>query len=206
MPATTPNRAYPYPVPADPVDVPGDMQRFAEAVDADLCTLTASIPLRPAFRLSANDAVRTTSSPPLNPYESLTFDTEDFNTGLPYTITITSVVNEGVVCVVRPQVAGFFWVHGAIAIPRPTDGTNRIEVRAEIRRETGTIMAAESSHLQPSASDGIRTGAIATGLELNGSTEGVQLGFFSRTAAGGLDRYTVVERSITVIRMSPTFP
>lgn len=36
MPATTPNRSYPYPVPTDPVDVPGDIQRLAEAVNDDV--------------------------------------------------------------------------------------------------------------------------------------------------------------------------
>lgn len=35
MPASTPNRNYPYPLGADPVDAAGDIQRLAEALDLD---------------------------------------------------------------------------------------------------------------------------------------------------------------------------
>ena len=41
MPATTPNRNYPYPVDADTIDVTGDIQRLAEAVDLDIVTAVA---------------------------------------------------------------------------------------------------------------------------------------------------------------------
>lgn len=206
MPAFTPNRNYPYSVPGDPADVPAAMQSLAEAIDTDVSALQQNVPIRPAFSIRGTNAIRAVTSPPLNTFESLTFDTELFNTGLDYTISTTSVVNEGVVCVVRPQLPGFFWLLASVAIPRPTDGTNRIEVKVGIRRENNAILVEESSHLQPSASDGIRTGAVAVGAELNGSTEGLQVAFSSRTAAGGLDTYTVLERTLTVIRMSPTFP
>ena len=36
MAGTTASRAYPYPSPGDAVDIPGDMQRLASAVDADV--------------------------------------------------------------------------------------------------------------------------------------------------------------------------
>lgn len=42
MPTTT-NYALPYPSPSDDVDVPGDMQALAEAVDADLVTVAATV-------------------------------------------------------------------------------------------------------------------------------------------------------------------
>ena len=41
MPATS-TWALPYPADADPVDVPGDLQALAEAVDADLTTVNAA--------------------------------------------------------------------------------------------------------------------------------------------------------------------
>jgi len=36
MPETTPNRGYPYPTDADQIDVAGDIQRLAEALDSDV--------------------------------------------------------------------------------------------------------------------------------------------------------------------------
>lgn len=36
MPANTPNRGYPYPLPADPVNIPGDLQSLAEDIDDDI--------------------------------------------------------------------------------------------------------------------------------------------------------------------------
>lgn len=36
MPGTTPNRHYPYPLDTEGIDVAGDVQRLAEALDADM--------------------------------------------------------------------------------------------------------------------------------------------------------------------------
>jgi len=38
MPGATANRAYPYPLGADPIDIAGDIQRLADAVDVDMNT------------------------------------------------------------------------------------------------------------------------------------------------------------------------
>lgn len=51
MPAFTPNRNYPYPVPTDTTDIPGDLQRLAEAVDADVQALQAIVGPRPMVRM-----------------------------------------------------------------------------------------------------------------------------------------------------------
>ena len=108
MPANTPNRLYPYPVPADTTDIPGDLQRLAEAVDADLCDLTANIPVRPALRIRGTDAIAASTFDPLNTGEELPFDTIDFNTGLPFFANAGTVVNEGFVWSIRPQLPGFY--------------------------------------------------------------------------------------------------
>lgn len=42
MPSTTANRAYPYPVAGDAVDIPGDMQRLASAIDTDVKAVKAT--------------------------------------------------------------------------------------------------------------------------------------------------------------------
>lgn len=41
MASTTGNRHYPFPVPADAVDVSGDLQRLAQAVDTDMTSVIA---------------------------------------------------------------------------------------------------------------------------------------------------------------------
>lgn len=205
MPGSTPNRAYPYPVPADTTDIPGDIQALAESVDADLCTLTASIPLRPALRIRGTNAIVASTFLPLNTGEELPFDTEDFNTGLPYFWNAGTVVNEGFVWSIRPQLPGFYHVVGTVSIPRPTSGTSRNMLAVSVLKNH-LIAAKNSNHLQPSASDGIRTGSARVGIHLNGTSDSLSLMFSSSVAAGGLDAYTVTERTLTIIRMSPTYP
>jgi hypothetical protein len=41
MPATTPNRAYPYPLPADSINVPRDIEALARAIDTDTAAVAA---------------------------------------------------------------------------------------------------------------------------------------------------------------------
>lgn len=47
MAGTTPNRLYPYPTSGDPFDVPGDLQRLAEAIDLDMQDLDDALVQRP---------------------------------------------------------------------------------------------------------------------------------------------------------------
>lgn len=205
MPATTPNRAYPYPLPADPTDIPGDLQRLAEAIDTDLCDLTANIPARPAIRIRGTEAIAASTFDPLNTGEELPFDTIDFTTGFPFLVSQGTVANEGFFWQIRPQIPGFFHVIGTVAIPRPTTGTSRNRLEVQLLKNSVPI-ARNSNHLQPSASDGIRTGSARTGIHMNGSTDGISLKFSSSVAAAGLDVYTVTERTLTLVRMSPTYP
>jgi hypothetical protein len=46
MPGATPGRGYPYPIDTDPIDVAGDIQRLAEAVDADHGVALAALEAR----------------------------------------------------------------------------------------------------------------------------------------------------------------
>lgn len=57
MPANTPNRGYPYSIPADNNDVAGSIQALAEAVDTDLFTLGPSILPRRVARVSRTTPV-----------------------------------------------------------------------------------------------------------------------------------------------------
>lgn len=57
MPANTPNRGYPYSIPADNNDVAAAIQSLAEAVDTDLATLAPSILARRVARVSRTTPV-----------------------------------------------------------------------------------------------------------------------------------------------------
>lgn len=211
MPANTPNRGYPYSLPADAVDIPGDIQRLAEAIDTDLATLTATIPTRPAMRLRGTDAFLTsTDTAVVGDGTSLPFDTEDFNTGITYTQQTNALGAASPTRSVRLTQPGIYFVMGTVAYPRPTSGTNRVKLGAYLKTGAGTgpvtRRARTETGLQPSASDGIRTLSVSTVLNtaiLLGSGY-ISLWFHSHLAAGGVDTYTVTERTLTVIRMNPT--
>lgn len=78
MPANTPNRGYPYSIPADNNDVAGAIQALAEAVDADLFSLGPSIVARRAARVSRTTPVSfgTTMTA-----RDITWNSLDFNIG-----------------------------------------------------------------------------------------------------------------------------
>lgn len=212
MPAFTPNRNYPYPVPADPVDVPGDLQRLAEAIDLDVAGLTSSIPLRPALRLRGTDAFLTsTDTAVVGDGTSLPLDIEDFNTGLNYTMQTHSFVGGPTTRSVRILDPGIYFVHGTVAYPRPTSGTNRVKLGIYLKAGQGLTIPAiriarGENSLQPTASDGIRTLSASTVFSSAGTvgTGYYSVWFHSHLAAGGVDTYTVTERTLTIIRMNPT--
>lgn len=198
MVAFTPNRGYPYSQPADPVDIPGDLQRLAEAVDTDVAALTANIPLRPAIRFRGTDAIAAVTFTPLNPGEELPFDFVSFDTGLPYAISGDHIT-------IRPQLPGYYYAVATISIPRPTTGTSRNGLTVRIKKNTITFTQ-NTNHLQPSASDGIRTGSARAGIHMNGTTDALVVEFASTLPTPALDQYTVTERTLTLVRMSPTYP
>ena len=197
MPAFTPNRNYPYSVPTDPTDVGPDIQRLAEAIDTDVSTLMANVPFRPAVRLRGTDALVAATFPPLNPGEGMPFDTVDFNTGIQFLYTGDADQS------VRILTPGHYFVIGTVAIPRPTSGVSRNMLRVSLLKNTVPI-SENASHLQPSASDGIRVGYASMNFSMNGTTDTVALQFSSTQPTAVLDQYTVTERTLTLIRMSPT--
>lgn len=76
---TTPNRAYPYPAPADPVDIPGDMQALAEAIDNDLETIAPLTSTRPFVSIATFEE----QNVPAGVETILEFDQVEFDNG-PY--------------------------------------------------------------------------------------------------------------------------
>lgn len=84
MPATTPNRGYPYPLPADPVDIPGDICALADAVNADLGVLEAMAVARPIAQIRSSQPQAVPKSVAVGgflPDTPLVFDSVDVDTG-----------------------------------------------------------------------------------------------------------------------------
>jgi hypothetical protein len=209
MPAFTPNRNYPYSVPADPVDIPGDIQRLAEAIDTDVHTLTENITVRPAMRLSGTDPFITTTTTGTG--ELLPLDNEDFNTGIEY-LRATQIVGSSVRRTIRILTPGLYFILGTVAYPRPTSGTNRIDMSVRLTAGPGfpgfpPTIARSGNALQPTPSDGIRTGSASTTWRITGvsaTDSNIGLEFLSRPAASSSDTFTVTERTLLFVRMDPT--
>jgi len=126
MPASTPNRLYPYPLPGDPVDVPGDIQRLAEAIDDDFTTLIADIGPRKFCQISSITPQVAETQPIVGVLNRFVFDTIDHdNAGLVQT-------SNGEVSIVIPD-TDYYWVYAEINTPQingtaATDPSFYIEV------------------------------------------------------------------------------
>jgi hypothetical protein len=73
MPASTPNRGYPYSIPADPADVAGALEDLATAIDTDLTTIAPTIRRRRVARATQPGSVSfgTTATTVAIPFSSL---------------------------------------------------------------------------------------------------------------------------------------
>lgn len=107
MPGTTANRGYPYPTPGDPTNVPGDIQKLAEAVNddvqANLATVTGTVRAIGSARSSGNQAILTGVE------TSLTYGIQ-----LQDTDNMVDVVGNPTVITTRQ--AGKYWVHALVSI------------------------------------------------------------------------------------------
>lgn len=107
MPATTPNRSYPYPVPTDETDVPGDIQRLAEAVNDDV---TANVVPAIGQRAMAKVRGSTPQTFDAGPTQRVIFDITRLDTD-----NMTDPVNQpGIITVNTP---GFYVCQFTALIP-----------------------------------------------------------------------------------------
>lgn len=113
MPATTPFRGYPYPVPGDPVNVPGDLQALAEAIDDDLEAVSAMIAARPSAQMRSSQAQSVaplTLSGGTLQLAALRFDSVDFDTG-----GFTSITTQPTLLTLT--VGRVYWVWATVQFP-----------------------------------------------------------------------------------------
>lgn len=213
MPANTPNRLYPYPLPADPTDIPGDMQRLAEAIDDDVCQLTADVHGRPAarFRGTGTYASPTPAFPvngPPTPYTArVPFDVVDFNTA---NIQMNSA-NVGD-RMIFPQDPGYYFALATVYVPVLTvAGASTIFMGLQIRRADGTnpgsllpsTRLAGCSHNVPvDANDrNVRVMSLGVGVFMNGSTDAFSVEWRADTTPD-VAEYVIGERTLTILKMT----
>jgi hypothetical protein len=212
MPATTPNRFYPYPLPADPTDVPGDMQKLAEAIDDDVCGIEATLTGRPVarFRGTGTFASPSTSAPlsppPSDSFYRVPFDTEDFNTaGL--VMQSQEVGNR----LIFPTRVGFYFVIATVYVPPLTvAGATVNYMGLQIRKGTiasPTTLAGRvsgSSHNLPVSSTddrGVRLMSVSAGIYMNGVTDAFCIEWRADSTPD-VAEYVINERTITVLQMT----
>ena|SRR5688572_16802214 len=214
MPGVTPSRLYPYPLPADPTDVPGDLQRLAEAIDADVCALQNGLTGRPVARFRGTGAYASTSTSrpfvnsPATPYDDrIPFNVEDFNTA---NVIMTSPdVGQRLIF---PDDPGFYAALVTVYVPVFTIAGATVSFmglqirRGDFTNPTSLITAPRlggSSHNVPvDAFDrNVRVMSLAVGCFMNGTTDAFSVEFRADTTPDTAE-YVIGERTITILKMT----
>lgn len=214
MPANTPSRGYPYPIPTDPTDIPGDMQRLAEAIDADVCALQNGLTARPVSRFrgttvfTSESTARANVNAPATPYEDrIPFNVTDFNLA-----NCTMMSPDVGMRMIFPEDPGFYFALVTVNVPVFTIAGATVSYMAvQIRRGDFTnptsLLAAPrlggSSHNVPvDAFDrNVRVLSLAVGCFMNGTTDAFSVEFRADTTPN-TSGYTIGDRSITILKMT----
>lgn len=214
MPATTPARGYPYPIPADPTDIPGDMQRLAEAIDADVCALQNGLTGRPVARFRgtgpfiSESTARANVNAPATPYDDrIPFNVTDFNTA---NVIMTSPdVGQRLIF---PDDPGFYFALVTVYVPVFTIAGATVSYmglqvrRGDFTNPTSLVPAprlAGSSHNVPvDAFDrNVRVMSLGLGAFMNGTTDAFSVEFRADTTPN-TSGYEIGERTITILKMT----
>jgi hypothetical protein len=193
MPAFTP-RGYPYSLPADPVDIPQDIEDLATAIDLDVEAVANTITARPMFRLTGTTPI----SFPLNIAAiedlSMFFDRVDANVG--GALTPLSGPTRRII----PALPGFWWVQCTITIPR-AGSTNLDAIGASLQTPTETLVR-HNTHIPPPASDGSNNLVVTSGVFMNGTTDYFELIASINRTVLTLGSFTIDRRYMLAFRMT----
>lgn len=212
MPATTPNRLYPYPLPADPTDVPGDLERLANAIDDDVCSIRAGLTGRPVsrFRGTGTFASPSTSAPlsppPSDTFYRVPFDTTDFNTA-----NVTMQAQEVGNRLLFPEDPGYYYVTATVYVPPLTvAGATVNYMGLQIRKGTiaspttlATRLAGSSHNLPVSSVDdrGVRLMSVTCGAFMDGTVDAFCVEWRADSTPD-VAEYVINERTITIQKMT----
>jgi len=212
MPATTPNRLYPYPLVTDPTDVPGDLQRLAEAIDDDVCSIRAGLGGRPVarFRGTGTFASPSTSAPlsppPSDTFYRVPFDTTDFNTA-----NVTMQSQEIGNRLLFPEDPGYYYVTATVYVPPLTvAGATVNYMGLQIRKGTianplalASRLAGSSHNLPVSSVDdrGVRLMSVTCGAFMDGTGDAFCIEWRADSTPD-VAEYVINERTITIQKMT----
>jgi len=214
MPANTPNRAYPYPLLGDPTDVPGDLQRLAEAIDNDVCALDANLTGRPVSRFRGTGPFTSTSTNrpnvngPATPYDDrIPFNVTDFNTA-----NVTMMSPDVGQRMLFPNDPGFYFALVTLFVPVFTiSGATVSYMGLQIRRGDFTIptslipaprLAGCSHNVPVDANDrNVRLMSLSVGCFMNGTTDAFSVEFRADTTPDTAG-YVIGDRTITILKMT----
>lgn len=214
MPGTTPNRFYPYPFPTDPTDIPGDMQRLAEAIDDDVCALQNGLTGRPVARFrgtgeyASESTARANVNAPATPFDDrIPFNVEDFNTA---NVIMTSP--DFGQRLIFPDDPGFYFALVTVYVPVFTIAGATVNFmglqirRGDFTNPTSLVPAlrlAGCSHNVPvdSFDRNVRVMSLAVGAFMNGTTDAFSVEFRADTTPNTAS-YVIGERTITILKMT----
>lgn len=169
MPATTPNRGYPYPLAADPADVPQALEDLANAVEADLVTLAGGIIARRVVRVERPGGVVNFGTTGLVRDIHWTSKTIDNNDGL--VAFPGSPMNQ-----IVPKHAGFWFAVGQLSFNTPSAISDQFAafdyVDIELDRN-GTRIGRSSDDMVRTNSSAPQTVTlhVGNGRFMNGTTD-----------------------------------
>lgn len=208
MPAFTVNRGYPYPLGSDPGDVPQALEDLAEAIDDDVCSISAGLSGRPMARYRGTGSF---SSPaPAAPLTAdptkyrVPFDVEDFDT-----IGVTPQSMEIGNRLIKPDVPGFYVFICTVYVPVLTLATTLELMDVQVKQGSAaapgaaTTLLSGSSFNQPVSGDdrNIRVISCGGGVFMNGTTDAFCVEFLADTTPN-VAEYIIGERTLTLLRMT----
>lgn len=212
MPAFTPNRGYPYPLPTDPADVPQAFEDLANAIDNDVCALANGVIARPASRFRGIAPYTSPTTQNLIDMQAiqftarLPFDTTDFNTA-----NVTLQPMEAGNRLVFPEDPGFYFALATVTIPVLTIATtpdffsltfHKADVTVPNSIVLGQRLGATSNFVAVDANDrNVRLMSLGVGCFMNGTTDAFSVEFLAETMPA-VSGYALGERTITILKMT----
>lgn len=213
MVAFTTFRNYPYSTPGDPAKVPAALQALAEAIDTDVCALTAGAAPRQVARLRGTGTYNSPApsvaigAPPYPAFYRLPFDTVDFDT-IGISVQSQDLQNR----LLMPTVAGFYFAIATVYVPALTaPGVTVSFMDVSIQRGNATVPAggtsrqAGTSHNVPvdtsSLDRSVRLFTVGSGGFFNGTTDAFAVDFRADTSPD-TSSYPIGERTLTILRMT----
>lgn len=207
--AVTPNRAYLYPTPADPTDVPFYMQGLAEGLDRDLNALNFITRPRPMAQIAGTV---TNTVPGTAVQGTLTWQLTDYNTrswvgppsnlanGATAIVPVTGVNTQ----LLTVNYTGFWYLFAncQLETTNPAAGIDMAGVELVISTGGGTVVGRKTVHDTSFIGDLTHIIDVSAGVRLTAGTQVSLRAVVGRSS--GSNPYSFGRRSITLMRMTET--